>query len=195
MALLNPFQAALVCYICAGDLERLVSAWLQHRDVDSGPKVKKKYNVYFLVSNIHGAEMGHPLQALQDLVEVVMSLKAAVERFTGEVHLPKVLVISCCMFAGNCGLFFFTLDAVFFSLVERRPSPSPDPVCQPVGRTGSSLGRPHVPGEGSGDRRGRGGSRPAETEGVWRHWEGGGASASSGLQGLLPGKAATNEWK
>ena len=30
------------------------------------------------------------LQALQDMVEVVMSLKSAVERFTGEVQLPQV---------------------------------------------------------------------------------------------------------
>ena len=49
----------MLCYICAGNLEKVVDCWMSTRDVDSGSK------------------------ALQDLVEVVMSLKYSVERQTG----------------------------------------------------------------------------------------------------------------
>jgi protein transport protein SEC31 len=53
-------HSAMLCYICAGDLEKLVECWMSNRDTESGPK------------------------ALQDLVEVVMSLKASVERQYGQ---------------------------------------------------------------------------------------------------------------
>ena len=32
-------QAAMLCFICAGDLDRVVECWMKTRDTSSGPKV------------------------------------------------------------------------------------------------------------------------------------------------------------
>ena len=65
---LNDSSASLgqmMCYICAGDLEKLVSCWMRTKDTSSGP------------------------MALQDLVEVVMTLKMAIERMFGEFDISS----------------------------------------------------------------------------------------------------------
>ena len=53
-------QEALLCFICARNLDQVVKAWMETRGVDESP------------------------EALQDLVEVVMTLKSAAERLTGQ---------------------------------------------------------------------------------------------------------------
>ena len=53
-------QEALLCFICARDLDQVVQCWMATRDLSSGP------------------------DALQDLVEVVMTLKSSAERLTGQ---------------------------------------------------------------------------------------------------------------
>ena len=53
----------MLCYICAGNLDRLVECWMKSRKVDDkDPK------------------------ALQDLVEVAMSLKSAVDNHGVKVN-------------------------------------------------------------------------------------------------------------
>eukprot|EP00095_Tigriopus_kingsejongensis_P008051 maker-scaffold201_size263271-snap-gene-1.32 protein:Tk08051 transcript:maker-scaffold201_size263271-snap-gene-1.32-mRNA-1 annotation:"hypothetical protein CAPTEDRAFT_20326" len=58
-------QAAMLCYICAGDLDQVVECWMKTKDTGSGPR------------------------ALQDLVEVVMTLKNAIERIYGQVNIDS----------------------------------------------------------------------------------------------------------
>lgn len=52
-------QEALLCFICARNLDEVVSCWMETRNDNEGP------------------------EALQDLVEVVMTLKSAAERLSG----------------------------------------------------------------------------------------------------------------
>jgi len=52
-------QEALLCFICASNLDKVVECWIETRDTTSGPK------------------------SLQDLIEVVMSLKFAIETSQG----------------------------------------------------------------------------------------------------------------
>ena len=38
-------QAAMLCYICAGDLDKVVECWMKTRDTDAGPKVRTKTEI------------------------------------------------------------------------------------------------------------------------------------------------------
>jgi len=55
-------KAAMLCYVCAADLNKLVAIWLRTKNADASPK------------------------ALQDLVEVLMSLRCAAERLGVDVQ-------------------------------------------------------------------------------------------------------------
>ena len=56
----NMKQEALLSFICARNLDQVVKAWMETREIDESP------------------------QALQDLVEVVMTLKSAAETMSGQ---------------------------------------------------------------------------------------------------------------
>ena len=56
----NMKQEALLSFICARNLDQVVKSWMETRGVDESP------------------------EALQDLVEVVMTLKCAAEKMTGQ---------------------------------------------------------------------------------------------------------------
>ena len=79
-------QAAMLCFICAGDLDRVVECWMKTRDTSSGPKVSRHMRRILLDLDII-SNFPIRFQSLQDLVEVVMSLKSALERLYGSVNI------------------------------------------------------------------------------------------------------------
>ncbi len=44
-------QAALICYICAGDLNKVVECWMESRETDAGSKVK--FAGFISISKVH----------------------------------------------------------------------------------------------------------------------------------------------